>query len=205
MKDGKFNKLFIYILVVVLIITLTASVTYAYIVASGSDNFTFVTANGVNTTLTLTTVKESNDMVPLLDSRVSTAIRNSCVDKNNYDVCSLYTVKLSNSSSSESLYGYVKTVSSSYTNNNLRYQIFDSNYTAVTDVMTISNSSNTLVYFKKNSNDVSITSSGNVTYYFVIWLTDINSEQSGDYSKSFSGAIGFELIGANSDKLEANF
>lgn len=205
MKDGRFNKLFICILVVVLIITLTAGVTYAYILASGSANFTFATANGVNTTLTLTTVKESSNIVPLLDSRVGTAIRNSCVDKNNYNVCSLYTVKLSNSSSSESLYGYVKTVSSSYTTDNLRYQIFDSSYNAVTDVMTVSNSSNTLVYFKKNSSNVSITSSGNVTYYFVIWLTDTNSGQSDDYSKSFSGAIGFELIGANSDKLEANF
>ena len=90
-----------------------------------------------------------------------------------------------------------------YTTTNLKYQIFDSSYNAITDVMTISKTANDLVYFKKGTTKVSITSTGTKKYYLAIWLSDTNSDQSSDYSKTFNGAIGFELVGSPSDKLQA--
>lgn len=69
--------------------------------------------------------------------------------------------------------------------------------------MTISKTANDLVYFKKGTTQVSITSTGTKTYYLAIWLSDTNSDQSSDYSKTFNGAIGFELVGSPSDKLQA--
>lgn len=203
--EKKLNKILVSVLAVILITTLTVGVTYAYLVAHDSQNITVKSASGINSVLTLTTVKETSNMVPIMDNKIVTAIKNNCVDKNNYDVCSLYSVKLINTSSAESLYGYVRTVSSSYTTTNLRYQIFDSSYNAVTDVMTISNSSDSFVYFEKSSSKLTITSNGTKNYYFVIWLTDTGAEQSSDYSKVFNGAIGFELIGSGSGRLEANF
>lgn len=203
--EKKLNKILVSVLAVILITTLTVGVTYAYLVAHDSQNITVKSASGINSVLTLTTVKETSNMVPIMDNKIVTAIKNNCVDKNNYDVCSLYNVKLTNTSSVESLYGYVRTVSSSYTTTNLRYQIFDSSYNAVTDVMTISNSSDGFVYFEKSSSKLTITSNGTKNYYFVIWLTDTGAEQSSDYSKVFNGAIGFELIGSGSGRLEANF
>ena len=203
--EKKLNKILVSVLAVILITTLTVGVTYAYLVAHDSQNITVKSASGINSVLTLTTVKETSNMVPIMDNKIVTAIKNNCVDKNNYDVCSLYSVKLTNTSSVESLYGYVRTVSSSYTTTNLRYQIFDSSYNAVTDVMTISNSSDGFVYFEKSSSKLTITSNGTNNYYFVIWLTDTGAEQSSDYSKVFNGAIGFELVGSGSGRLEANF
>lgn len=203
--EKKLNKILVSVLAVILITTLTVGVTYAYLVAHDSQNITVKSASGINSVLTLTTVKETSNMVPIMDNKIVTAVKNNCVDKNNYDVCSLYSVKLTNTSSAESLYGYVRTVSSSYTTTNLRYQIFDSSYNAVTDVMTISNSSDGFVYFEKSSSKLTITSNGTNNYYFVIWLTDTGAEQSSDYSKVFNGAIGFELVGSGSGRLEANF
>ena len=203
--EKKLNKILVSVLAVILITTLTVGVTYAYLVAHDSQNITVKSASGINSVLTLTTVKETSNMVPIMDNKIVTAIKNNCVDKNNYDVCSLYSVKLTNTSGAESLYGYVRTVSSSYTTTNLRYQIFDSSYNAVTDVMTISNSSDSFVYFEKSSSKLTITSNGTNNYYFVIWLTDTGAEQSSDYSKVFNGAIGFELVGSGSGRLEANF
>lgn len=203
--EKKLNKILVSVLAVILITTLTVGVTYAYLVAHDSQNITVKSASGINSVLTLTTVKETSNMVPIMDNKIVTAIKNNCVDKNNYDVCSLYNVKLTNTSSVESLYGYVRTVSSSYTTTNLRYQIFDSSYNAVTDVMTISNSSDGFVYFEKSSSKLTVTSNGTKNYYFVIWLTDTGAEQSSDYSKVFNGAIGFELVGSGSGRLEANF
>lgn len=208
--EKKLNKILVSVLAVILITTLTVGVTYAYLVAHDSQNITVKSASGINSVLTLTTVKETSNMVPIMDNKIVTAIKNNCVDKNNYDVCSLYSVKLTNTSKdnnpkAESLYGYVRTVSSSYTTTNLRYQIFDSSYNAVTDVMTISNSSGGFVYFEKSSSKLTVTSNGTKNYYFVIWLTDTGAEQSSDYSKVFNGAIGFELVGSGSGRLEANF
>lgn len=203
--EKKLNKILVSVLAVILITTLTVGVTYAYLVAHDSQNITVKSASGINSVLTLTTVKETSNMVPIMDNKIVTAIKNNCVDKNNYDVCSLYSVKLTNTSGAESLYGYVRTVSSSYTTTNLRYQIFDSSYNTVTDVMTISNSSDDFVYFEKSSSKLTVTSNGTKNYYFVIWLTDTGAEQSSDYSKVFNGAIGFELVGSGSGRLEANF
>ncbi len=200
------NKIYISVMAVLIISALTFGATYAYYVSQDTKTFTGEIEKGIVSTLNLTTTKSSTNLVPLLDSKISTAITkssNKCIDKNNYEVCSLYTITLTNTNASENLYGYVKTNTTTYTTTNLKYQIFDSSYNAITDVMTISKTANDLVYFKKGTTKVSITSTGTKKYYLAIWLSDTNSDQSSDYSKTFNGAIGFELVGSPSDKLQA--
>ncbi|OLA33982.1 MAG: hypothetical protein BHW38_05320 [Firmicutes bacterium CAG:321_26_22] len=200
------NKIYISVMAVLIISALTFGATYAYYVSQDTKTFTGEIEKGIVSTLNLTTTKSSTNLVPLQDSKIKTAITkssNKCIDKNNYEVCSLYTITLTNTNASENLYGYVKTNTTTYTTTNLKYQIFDSSYNAITDVMTISKTANDLVYFKKGTTQVSITSTGTKTYYLAIWLSDTNSDQSSDYSKTFNGAIGFELVGSPSDKLQA--
>lgn len=200
------NNIYISVMAVLIISALTFGATYAYYVSQDTKTFTGEIEKGIVSTLNLTTTKSSTNLVPLLDSKISTAITkssNKCIDKNNYEVCSLYTITLTNTNASENLYGYVKTNTTTYTTTNLKYQIFDSSYNAITDVMTISKTANDLVYFKKGTTKVSITSTGTKKYYLAIWLSDTNSDQSSDYSKTFNGAIGFELVGSPSDKLQA--
>ena len=200
------NKIYISVMAVLIISALTFGATYAYYVSQDTKTFTGEIEKGIVSTLNLTTTMSSTNLVPLLDSKISTAITkssNKCIDKNNYEVCSLYTITLTNTNASENLYGYVKTNTTTYTTTNLKYQIFDSSYNAITDVMTISKTANDLVYFKKGTTKVSITSTGTKKYYLAIWLSDTNSDQSSDYSKTFNGAIGFELVGSPSDKLQA--
>ena len=200
------NKIYISVMAVLIISALTFGATYAYYVSQDTKTFTWEIEKGIVSTLNLTTTKSSTNLVPLQDSKIKTAITkssNKCIDKNNYEVCSLYTITLTNTNASENLYGYVKTNTTTYTTTNLKYQIFDSSYNAITDVMTISKTANDLVYFKKGTTQVSITSTGTKTYYLAIWLSDTNSDQSSDYSKTFNGAIGFELVGSPSDKLQA--
>lgn len=200
------NKIYISVMAVLIISALTFGATYAYYVSQDTKTFTGEIEKGIVSTLNLTTTKSSTNLVPLQDSKIKTAITkssNKCIDKNNYEVCSLYTITLTNTNASENLYGYVKTNTTTYTTTNLKYQIFDSSYNAITDVITISKTANDLVYFKKGTTKVSITSTGTKKYYLAIWLSDTNSDQSSDYSKTFNGAIGFELVGSPSDKLQA--
>lgn len=207
MKD----KLFFSILSVVAIAVLTFGVTYAYYESSISGTFTGEAASGLNTTLTLDTTYNATKLVPLNDSLVETAISKSsdkCRDKSGYQVCSLYKITLTNTDDSENLYGYIRTNTSTYTTDNLKYQVFDSSYNALTDVMTLSRTANDTVYFQKSTANFSVTSTGTTTYYLAIWLHDTGEEQSDDYSKNFSGYIGFESVehfGAEGGKVEAGF
>lgn len=206
------NKLLFSILNVVAISVLTFGVTYAYYEASSSEKkFTGEAQGGINTALTLTKTYIASDLVPLSDSLVTTAISkttNKCIDKSGYEVCSLYQITLTNTASSENIYGYIRTSSSTYTTDNLKYQIFNSSFSALTDIMTLSKTADETVYFQKDSESYSVTSTGTTTYYLAIWLTDTGEEQSEDYSKTFSGYIGFELVGSSGleeGKIEAQF
>lgn len=204
------SKLLFSILGVIAISAFTFGVTYAYYTASSETSFNGGVSGGLTSVLNLSSIYTATELVPLSDDNVVNAISktsNKCVDKNGYEVCSLYRIILTNSSDSENLYGYVRTSSSSYTTDNLVYQIFDSSYNALTDIMTISNVTDTTVYFKKNTVNYSITSNGNVEFYLVIWLHDTGDFQNEDYSKTFAGYVGFEsadFYGTGTGRVEAN-
>ena len=202
------KKLIFSILGVLVISACAFGITYAYYNSSNSATIDGEAGAGLNTTLALDTIYNSTRLVPLDDSLVKTAITkntNKCIDKSGYEVCTLYKVTLSNTVNNESLYGYVKTEQSTYTTENLKYQIFSSNYTELTDVLTLSQIAEETIYFEKNSELTPITSSGTTTYYLAIWLHDTGENQKEDYSKNFSGYIGFESVdyhGTSDEKLE---
>lgn len=193
-------------LVLAIVIVVTTSTTFAYLAASAQDTTT-VSGNAAkfSVSLALTTVHKSTNMVPLKDSLVVTAIKNTnkCIDKSGYEVCSLYKLTLSNTGNPFNLTGYLKTSSTTYTTGNLKYQIYDTNYNAVTDVLTPSLTANQKVYFKKGSNNVNTTiNSTNIEYYLVMWITETNTMQTADYSKNYSGVVGFEAV--SGDRIEAS-
>lgn len=189
-----------------IIIIVTTGTTYAYFqtsVTSGNDITGEVTEFKVN--LNITEVYKSTNMVPLKDNLVKTAITNSskCRDKDNYEVCSLYKLKLTNTGQTFALNGYLKTSSTTYTTGNLKYQIYDTSYTAITDVMTPSLTIDEKVYFSKNNTNVTTNiNTSNIEYYLVMWISDTNSIQTSDHSKTYSGAVGFETT--SGDRIEAD-
>lgn len=193
--------------VIAVIIVVTSSTSFAYYTSSANssniqgNNFTF------DVDLGITTVYKATQLVPLQDSNVTKAITkssNKCRDSKGYDVCSLYTLNLTNNGEAVLMNGYVTTSSTTYTTDHLKYQIFDSSFNPITDATTISRTSSSPVYFKKGSNMVATElSSSKLSYYLVIWLTETNSLQNEDYSKTFTGKIGFETI--NGGQISANF
>lgn len=201
------KNLFISILSVIAITTITVGVTYAYYQSSATAAINGSAEKGLSSSIAIEAIKTSTNLVPLRDGLIKTAITNNCVDKNNYDVCNLYKVTIVNNA--ESLYGYLETTDSDYTTNNLKFQMFekksDNTYAAVSDTMTASRTANEIVYFKSGADNLVYTSNTIVTttLYVAIWLSDTDSNQSSDYSKTFDGAIGIELVGSNSDRIKA--
>lgn len=182
-----------------IIIIITTGTTFAYFSSSaGSNNSITGKTMNFDVDLKLDTVYNATQLVPLSDSLVDDAIKktsNKCIDTKGNQVCSLFKLTLTNNGDAQKLNGYVSTDTTTYTTDNLKYQIFNSSYVPVSDVMTISRTLNNKVYFKKSSNMVSTSiNSTNVIYYLVIWLKETSSLQTSDYSKTFSGKIGFESV-----------
>lgn len=205
------KKVLFSILGVVAISVLTFGVTYAYLLSSSENNFSGEAQGGINTILTLEKIYHASKLVPLDDSLIGTAISKSdkkCIDNSGYEVCSLYKITLENTVDSENLYGYIRTEASTYTTDNLKYQVFDSGFNALTDSNSLSKTANETIYFEKDETNYQVSIAGSITYYLAIWLTDTGEEQSADYSKDFSGYIGFESVdyhGIENGRIEAGF
>ena len=85
----------------------------------------------------------------------------------------------------------------------MKYQIYDTNYNAISDVMTVSRTKDEMVYFNNSGTRVNINLGSTANYYLVVWLTETDSTQATDYSKAFSGKIGFES--STGSVIEASF
>lgn len=194
-------------LTLAIIIVVTAGTSFAYYTSSGSSNNISGTNFKFDVSLDITPVYNATQLVPLKDSDVTKAISkssNKCRDSKGYDVCSLYTLNLTNKGEAVIMNGYVTTSSTTYTTNNLKYQIFDSSFNPITDASIISKNSNGTVYFQKSANMVATElTSTNLSYYLVMWITETGEPQKEDYSKTFTGKVGFESI--NGGQISANF
>lgn len=204
MKKSIFSSI---CLVLGIVIIVTTGTTFAYLVASASSSEGSISGEitKLDVSLSLTEEYKATKKVPLKDNLVSSAIRysNVCRDKDNYEVCSLYKLTLSNTGSSYNLNGYLKTTSTTYTTGNLKYQIYNTSYTAVSDIMTASLTTDEKVYFTINNNKLTTDiEKTNIVYYLVMWISDTGSLQSEDYSKSYSGVVGFETL--SGDRIEAD-
>lgn len=196
------------IIVAIMIVITVLGTTFAYFNAIANrtgDNITGDTFN-FGASLSINTVHQATKLVPLNNSLVGTAIskaNNKCIDKNNRDVCSLYRITLSNTGDSITLYPYITTTSTTYTTTNLKAQLYNDSFTAVSDVMTVSNTAAGKVYFTSSENNLSVNlNSSNISYYLVVWIRDTLSSQPADQSKTFSGTITFEAINGKDTSID---
>lgn len=201
-------ELSVFIVIGLIVITLLGtSFAFFYARANNTGNPISGRTFDFGASIDLTTIYRANNLVPLSDNLVTTAISketNKCIDKNGRDVCSLYSITLSNTGDNVVLTPSVTTTNSTYTTTNLKCKLYNSNFEEVSDVITLSKDNNGKVYFTSNSNNLNITlSSTSQTYYLVIWLADTLSSQSDDYSKTYSGTITFE--GENGEEAYVDF
>ena len=194
--DNKYNKLIIILLFVFGIVFTIIGATFAYFAASANSSGNAI--NGTSYTfdmsLDVSSIR-SGDLVPTADNLIATSLAGNykCIDQRNYGLCSLYKITFTNNSSAETMVGYLKTSSTTYTTTNLRYRLYDENYNSVSDIGTVGITANTINYFKSGANNISVTIPANSTkdYYLVIQLHDIGENQLVDQDKSYTGSITF--------------
>ena len=180
----------------VLVTVLGTSLAFFYARATNSGSTITGQTFDFGASINMSTIYRATELVPLRDERVIRAItkeEDKCIDIYDRDVCSLYQVTLSNSGDRVILTPYIITTETTYTTSNIRCQLYDTSYNAVSDVITPSNTVGTKVYMTLNSNNLEISlGSSSQTYYLVVWLTDTLSNQSADYNKVYNGTITFD-------------
>lgn len=205
-------------LVLGIIIIVSTGTSFAYFSASSTVDGDQITGETINFDVALTsdTIYKSTRIIPLEDQYIDDAITKNtkkCIDSKGYEVCSLYTLTLINNGDANILNGYISTSTSDkpYITDNLRCQLFDTNYNPVSDITTISKNVDEKVYFKSTVNEttnnlaieVNNTTKKETTYYLAIWLHETGEPQDEDYSKIFNGKVVFESIYGN--KIHADF
>ena len=216
MNTSKRKTVIISIIIVIIIIAVVIGATYAYLTASSTNSGNIVGSTYTsNFGIEVYEIQKSTSLIPLSDDLITTAVsktNNKCLDNDGQEICSLYKLDIINNGIAVDLQGFIRTSTSTYTSDNLKYMVFTSNgntFVPITDVLTLSHNSGDTVYFKKDGNNYitkmfdGSTTPQTVTYYIVFWISEIEGEQNEDQSKIFDCKIGFESI--YGDKLTSTF
>ena len=199
---GKGKRLIYSVIIVLILIIVVVFSSYAFFAATVTNGGQQVTGNtnDLSFSVNATVIHKATKLIPVSENDVNTAVNkasNNCIDTENKDVCSMYEVSVQNSGTNISLYGFVRTNTSTYTTNNLKFKVYtrsNNTYTAITDASSVSNNSGDSVYFKLNNTNIttSLATNQTQTYYVVFWINEINDDQNDDQNKDYSCKFGFE-------------
>ena len=180
--------------------------TFAYLTVGNISNNTTISGSTYNFSVNLdATAIRSGNLIPVVDNLVSQSLNSThvCEDTRGYSLCSLYRVRFTNSGSAQTMSGNMKTISSTYTTNNLKYQLYTlsgSTYTSITDAASVNNTANASNPFQLNSSSITVslpdgsTNSTTTDIYLVIWVSDPGSNQLDDQNKAFTGQLTFSAL-----------
>jgi len=208
---SKTKGLFLGIVLVVIIVIVVAGGTYAFFTSSAQNDSIVGTTYSSDFGIEAYEIKKATALIPVDDSNISNLITKTsdkCVDNDGRELCSIYKIDVINKGTAIDLQGFIRTSNSTYTTENLKYQVYNSSLVAVTDVMTITHNSGDTVYFKKAEQSYQIKlGEGTVnpvtlSYYIVFWISEINGPQD-DQDKTYDCKIGFESV--YGDKLTSTF
>lgn len=213
--NNSFTKTITVTLLVMGVIFTAIGGTFAYFSGQVNSNANAISGKTYkfNVTLDITSVKSGN-LIPLDDNLIDDTLNSThvCTDTRGYGLCSLYKLTLNNTGEAQTLNGYLTTLSTTYTTNNLKYQLFTKSgntYTAASDMKSVPIVTNATSDFTLSSSNISVSLSNgtssaySVDYYLAIWLSDPGSNQPDDSNKTYNGKVTF--VGANGDTISANF
>lgn len=202
-KAKKIVFSFLGVLAVILVVVTSTYAFFRGVVNGTGDEVTGQTLEGNDYNVVATTIYKANKLIPVSEETVDYAVdkdEDNCRDDNNRDVCTLIQIDVSGGNQALNIYGFVKTKTSSYTTNNVKFKVYafeDDVYVPVTDAAVVSNVSNGVVHFTKNSANyaTSIAANDTETLYVAFWISEISAPQNADQDKDLNCVIGFEGIG----------
>jgi len=181
--------------------------TFAFFTAQGGNDASTVTgttASGVSISLDVSPVfPESTDlqgtsgkMLPLADDLLATALSRSCIEGSGNVACQVYSAQITNDGTAPVNVATQMQLTELGTLVNMKWQVlsgtnaadFATTGTAVTDHSKTS-------YIEDSEN---LAGGASTTYYFVVWLSDPDSDQTGtDAKQTFVGTVTANAVNAD--------
>jgi len=197
---NKKNMIILIGIVSLLLIVSVLSYTYAYFAFSATNTDSIKGDAGVpklDLTIEKVVPTESNSslrLVPLLDNAIGNAVagtggKSSCIDANGNLSCQIYKVTAKNVGTINFIAKGTIELSASGSNNifqNLKWRKLNTVTTVKTDAPVNGMAKSTLI------ENETITVNETKTYYFTLWITEINQNQSEKDYGDFKGTVYFE-------------
>lgn len=207
------KKIIYAIALVILLIVIVVGATYAYFSAiAKSDNdikgSTLDVSLGLSVKKVSATGSKSDNLIPIYDGSISgyasqleTAAQSkyNCVDKNNYTVCQIYEITISNTGANSISTNITITFNKNNVNNLKWASMTDANTVVSNGTHTITNNvpdtiaSDTMINGK----------SDNTKLYFMVYVNNTGKDQTEQDKDSFSGII--TVVATSGDKITAEF
>ena len=195
-NERKGQGTFYMIIAMLTLIVAIVGATFAYFSLQASDENT-VKGNAAKVGLSLevrkVSVDASGDLIPLDETLLEKAIAGDtatenqmCVDKNGNTVCQVYELKVTNEGTAATAVNGSLTLSAE-TITNLKWQIMTDQSTPVTDSGQFKTTDDTEIA----KNDTIEANPGSKTYYIMIWIDEIESEQNDSDTGAFTGVVSF--------------
>lgn len=212
MSKIKNKKVLYAIIIVILIIVITTSFTYAYFSAiSNNDNdikgSTLDVSLGLKVNKISATGGMGDSLIPIYDgsitghdSQLETASKSefNCVDKNDYTVCQIYEVIISNNGGDDiSVNTFISFDKKGV--NNLKWALMRDENTVVSgnthDITT--NINDTI------ASDTLIKGKGSSKLYFMVYVNNTGSDQSEEDKDGFTGTV--TVSATSGEEIYVNF
>lgn len=199
LTKNKTNILIISGILLLIIVVSTLSYTYAYF-AFSAKNTNKITGTGGTPDLELsvekiipTTTNNTLKLVPLLDNALSNAIvgtggQSSCVDSKGNLSCQIYKITVENTGTINLVIKGTIELKATGSNNifqNIKWRQLETINTIKSGSTINGMTKSTLV------DNVTITPNVTKTYYFALWISEINEDQSTKDNGDFFGTVNF--------------
>lgn len=204
-KDNDSKKIFTMLIMVFTLMICTTSATYAYFALNATNNVISGTAATANLTLAVSKIQPtatgSGALVPQYSYYGSTntlknAIDVGCVDTNNNLICQVYTIVLTNSSTSNIKVDGSFTLTAANMTNLKWYTIASGTGTAPTTTYTYPTTTTQYGNLKDVTTlgtNISINSGASYYYVVAVWIEETGEAQTD--SGTFNGVISFNSSG----------
>lgn len=199
MENNNGKGIFYGVIGVATLVVAIIGATFAYFSATAT-NGEVIQGEAATTGLNLEVSKVSTDaaggLIPMNDADVSKGLagdaatvggQKMCVDKNGNTVCQVYKIVVTNTGNSTAVVkGDLSIVGAGYTN--LKWQLLDGKNEGE---LATNSTYNPISTTSLVTNETLAADSGSQTYYVMIWISNLDSDQSAQDKGSFTGTVTF--------------
>ena len=196
MENNNGKGIFYGVIGVATLVVAIIGATFAYFSATATND-TVIQGNAAQIGLSLDVEKVSTDaaagLIPMNDADVSKGLKGDaateskmCVDKNGNTVCQVYQITVTNNGTATAVVNGTLNITGA-TFANLKWQLLNG---TESDSLTTTTTYNPISTTTLDTG-ASLTASGSKTYFVMIWISNLSSDQSTADTGSFTGSVTF--------------